>query len=247
MKDKSAFFRFYEELNDFLAYENKKVEFAYVFSGNPAIKDIIEAIGVPHSEVDLILANGESVDFKYRLKAGDHISVYPTFEAFDIGKVTRLRSKPLREVKFILDVHLGKLAKYLRLLGFDSLFDTHFQDSEIVSIAKPNRIILTRDIGLLKHSDVTHGYWVRNTNPIKQLKEILLRFDIYTKALPFSRCLECNSPLVDISKDDIIEQLPAKTRQFYQHFAQCKQCKKIYWEGSHYKKMKEFVDNILLP
>lgn len=245
MNDKTAFFRFYEELNDFLPQEKKKKEFAYVFSRNPAIKDSIEAIGIPHTEIDLILVNGESVDFSYQLQQNDHVSVYPTFEAFDISKVTRLRAEPLREIKFVLDVHLGKLAKYLRLLGFDTLYNRHYRDDEIVNIAKQARLVLTRDKGILKNNNVTHGYWVRTTDPHEQIKEIMARFDLFSKARPFTRCLECNHILQKIDKNSVADKLPMKTHQFYHEFSQCLECHRIYWKGTHYKKLKDFVDSIL--
>ena len=144
---KSAKFRFYEELNDFLPLDKRKKIFSYNFEGNPSVKDAVEAIGVPHTEIDLILANSKSVAFSYHLQDGDMISVYPVFESMDISNVTHLREKPLRKPKFILDVHLGKLAKYLRMLGFDALYETDYKDSRIVNIAKTqNGTILTRDV-----------------------------------------------------------------------------------------------------
>src|SRR5262249_47787352 len=158
-------FRFYEELNDFLPLEKKKNSFLYSFSETASIKDIIESLGVPHTEVDLIVVNGESVDFSRQLTQGDHVSIYPVFEAFDISPIIKLRPAPLRNTRFILDVHLGKLARYLRLLGFDTFYETHCDDAQIISIAKnEHRIILTRDVGILKNKQVTHGHWMRAIN-----------------------------------------------------------------------------------
>ncbi|MBN1293701.1 MAG: twitching motility protein PilT, partial [Candidatus Latescibacteria bacterium] len=144
---KHAQFRFYEELNDFLPTEKRKIDFTYEFDGTPSIKDVVEALGVPHTEIDLILVNGASVDFSYHMCDVDIISVYPVFESLDISPVTHLREKPLREPKFILDVHLGKLAKYMRLLGFDTVYDNLYDDHEIVALAvAQKRTILTRDV-----------------------------------------------------------------------------------------------------
>lgn len=245
MKSKIAYFRFYEELNDFLPKEKQKIEFDYLFSGNPSIKDAIEAIGIPHTEVDLILVNSQSVNFSYQLQQNDHVSVYPTFETFDISKINRLRPEPLRNIKFVLDVHLGKLAKYLRLFGFDTLYERNYQDDEIIEIATQARIVLTRDKGILKNNAVTHGYFVRNTNPLKQIKEIMIKFDLFTKVAPFTRCLECNHLLASINKEAVADSLPEKTFRFYQEFSQCDECKRIYWKGTHYKKLKVFVDEFL--
>jgi len=188
-----ATFRFYEELNDFLPSDKKKVAFQRSFEGNPSIKDVIESIGVPHVEIDLILVNGISVDFKYILHDQDIVSVYPVFETLELSNVTHLRNKPLRETKFILDVHLGKLAKYLRMLGFDTLYQNDIPDAQIIRISlAEHRIILTRDIGLLKVRTVTHAYFIRDQHPKMQLIEVLWHFDLFHSIDPFNRCIKCN-------------------------------------------------------
>jgi uncharacterized protein with PIN domain len=241
-KKKSATFRFYEELNDFLPSGKRKVYFDHPFEGRPGIKDIIEAIGVPHTEIDLILVNGNSVDFNYQLQAGDRVSVYPVFESLDISAVSRVSSAPLREPRFVLDVHLGKLSRRLRLLGFDTLYSNDFEDEEIIEISRrENRIICTRDRGLLKNKRVTHGYWLRSHLPKHQLQEVIRRFDLSAIIKPFTRCLECNGKIVPVEKESIAGQLPPRTRKHYRDFYQCIDCQKIYWEGSHYQKMVSFI------
>lgn len=251
MNRKIARFRFYEELNDFLPREKRKISFDHYFEGNPGIKDVIEALGVPHAEVDMILVNGQSVDFEYPLQDGDKVAVYPVFESLDISAVSKVRQKPLREPKFILDVHLGKLAKRLRLLGFDTLYRNNLQDNEIVDISlKEKRIILTRDVGLLKNKRVTHGYWLRSQQPKRQLREVVSRFDLKNLIRPFTRCLECNGDIQPVEKEAVFQRLAPKTRKYYQVFYQCVECGKIYWEGSHYQKMVSFlkdIENISLP
>jgi uncharacterized protein with PIN domain len=243
---KHATFRFYEELNDFLPKHIRKVDFDYQFNGSPPVKDVIEAIGVPHVEVDLILINGESVDFKYILKSKDMVSVYPVFETLDITNVARLRPKPLRDTRFILDVHLGKLAKSFRLFGFDVAYRNDYDDRTIVQIAlDEHRVILTRDIGLLKMKAVTHGYFIRNQNSIDQLKEVLEHFDIFNSIKPFSRCVKCNGKLKSVNKDAIIHLLKPLTIKYYNHFFQCSDCHGIFWKGSHYQRMKGFICTII--
>jgi uncharacterized protein len=242
MSVKTAIFRFYEELNDFLPSPKKKVPFPYTFTGRPSILDAIQAIGIPHIEIDLIIANGESVNFSYKLKNEDHISVYPVFESLDITPVIRLRKKPLRNPRFILDVHLGKLAKYLRMLGFDCLYENNFLDEYIIATSvKSKRIILTRDLGILKNRQVTHGYWIRSNKPREQLQETLKRFDLYSGVVPFGRCINCNGIIREVSKNEVESQLPPRTKQFFDIFFICSNCKKIYWEGSHYNKMQDFI------
>jgi uncharacterized protein with PIN domain len=242
---KQVWFRFYEELNDFLPASRKKQSFAHTFEGNPSVKDMIESLGVPHTEVDIILVNGISVDFSCKVSDGDIISVYPVFESLDVANVQRLREKPLRDVKFILDVHLGKLAKYLRLLGFDSLYETTFSDEEIISRSvEGKRIILTRDKILLRNRRVTHGYWIRSDDPGSQVKEVINRLDLRKKIETFTRCLECNSLIELVSRESIEDRLPPKTRQYYNEFFICPGCGRIYWKGSHYERMKEFAESI---
>jgi len=237
-----AWFRFYEELNDFLPVLKRKISFAYSFKGNPSVKDAIEAIGIPHVEVDMIMVNGTSVDFSYKLRNEDQVSVYPVFESLNITGITSLREKPLRIMKFIPDVHLGKLSKYLRLCGFDTVFDTILSDKEIIDLSlKEHRIILTRDRGLLKNKRVTHGYWVRSIRPEEQLREILQRFDLKNNLHPFIRCMECNGMLNNVPKEEIMNRLLPKTIDYYTEFKRCLECGKIYWEGSHYERLKEFI------
>ncbi len=245
MEMHQVLFRFYEELNDFLPGNRRKAEFSYEYSGNPSVKDAIESLGVPHSEVDLILVNAEPVDFTYKVRSGDRISVYPVFESFDIKDVQHLRAVPLRTPKFILDVHLGRLAKYMRLCGFDTSYERDLTDREIVNISvSQKRIILTRDKGLLKTREVTHGHWMRKTRPVEQLEEVIRNFELKNFMKPFSRCLECNGVLVEVSKDEIDSKLPERTREYYTEFRRCPGCGRIYWEGSHYERMKKFLENV---
>ncbi|MFZ0283237.1 MAG: Mut7-C RNAse domain-containing protein [Bacteroidales bacterium] len=247
MEINRVWFRFFEELNDFLPIAKRGIPFLYLIRGNPSVKDSIEALGVPHVDVDMIIVNGEPVDFTRKLKDKDQISVYPVFESFDISGVSPLRAKPLRETKFILDVHLGKLVKYLRLCGLDTLYKNHFSDNEIIGMSlSEHRIILTRDRGILKNRKVTHGYWIRSQNPQEQLKEVLQRFDLKKSVRPFIRCLECNGELADIAMKEIVGKLQPKTRKYYTEFRLCNGCNRIYWEGSHYDRMKKFVDELFL-
>jgi hypothetical protein len=181
-RQQRATFRFYEELNDFIPPARRKIAFDYAFNGTPSVKDSIEAIGVPHPEIDLILVDGESVDFDHLLNGGERVAVYPMFERVDISSLSRLRPNPLREPRFVLDVHLGKLAWYLRILGFDTICDRDCDDATIVAISvAQRRIILTRDKGLLKRREVTRGHWLRNIQPRLQIAEVVEAFDLRRK------------------------------------------------------------------
>jgi uncharacterized protein len=242
-----AHFRFYEELNEFLPLQKRKTESVYQFNGTPSVKDAIEALGVPHVEVDLILVNGISVSFSRKLRDGDRVSVYPVFESFDVSAVTHLRAKPLGVPTFILDVHLGRLAKYLRLCGFDTLYSRFFEDLEIIETAlKERRIILTRDRQLIKNSRVTHGYWIRSQNHNDQLTEVFRRFDLRERLTLFSRCINCNTLLEEVPREEIIDRLQADTSRYFSKFTRCPGCDRIYWEGSHYDNMKRIISQVLI-
>lgn len=240
-----AEFRFYEELNDFLPRERRKQAFQYRCARRATVKQAIEAIGVPHTEVELILVNGESVDFSYMVGDGDRVSVYPQFEALDISPLLRVRERPLRTPRFIADAHLAALARYLRMLGFDVHFDETLDDAEVADVAvREKRIVLSRDRELLKHRIITHGCYVHESKPREQLKEIVDRLDLLGAMNPFTRCMECNAELADVDKAEIIDRLPAGTAEYYDRFKSCPGCGKIYWPGSHHERMRAMIDEL---
>lgn len=239
-----ARFRFYAELNDFLPPERRFTEFPYRFLDIATIKDRIESFGVPHTEVDLILVNGESVDFAYRVRDGDRVSVYPVFEALDVSGVTRLRPEPLRTPRFVLDAHLGRLATYLRMLGFDSLYRNSYTDEQLAAVsAREERILLTRDLGLLKRSAVTHGSFIRETEARRQTVEVVKRFHLERLARPFSRCLRCNALLEDRDKAEVLDRLPVQTAALHDEFRNCPECGRVFWKGSHYRRMQQWLES----
>jgi len=235
-------FRFYAELRDFLPPAQAQTAFRYGFHGSPAVKDAIEALGVPHTEVDLILVNGDSVGFAYHLRPGDRVSVYPVFESLDIANLTHLRPQPLREPRFICDVHLGKLARRMRLLGFDVTYSNAAPNRVLVSTAlAERRIILTRDRGILKQRAVTHGYLVRSERVMEQVLELLNRFDLRSRIHPLSRCARCNGMLEAVAKGEVEQELLPRTRQHYESFNRCRQCGAIYWRGSHAAALETWI------
>ena len=237
-----ASFRFYEELNDFLPPERRKRTFEYRCAHAATVKNAIEALGVPHTEVELILVNGESVDFSYLIREGDRISIYPRFESFDIKPLLRVRAQPLRELRFIADAHLGGLARLLRMLGFDTIFRNDFADDEIRVISRyEGRVVLTCDRELLKYRSITHGCLVHAQRPPEQLREVVERLQLASSANPFTRCLRCNEPLMDIARDAIQERLLPDVASRYRRFSWCRGCDRVYWEGSHWQRMREMV------
>jgi len=238
----TATFRFYAELNDFLPEGKRLQRLPYTFSGKPSVKDAIEAQGIPHTEVDLIVVEGESIGFDYHLRDGDEVAVYPVFESLDITPIVKLREKPLREPRFILDVHLGKLARHMRLLGFDTLYRNDYADPEIVELSvSERRAVLTRDRRLLRARVITHGYWLRSTDAEEQLAEVIRRFDLKRLISPFSRCLACNGSMEPVKKEEILDLLEPKTKLYFDEFYRCAECGKIYWRGSHSGQLDKVV------
>jgi uncharacterized protein with PIN domain len=235
--------RCYAELNDFLPDTRRQREFRYQFCGTPSVKDTIEAIGVPHTEVDVILVDGKSVDFSHRLHGGERVAVYPVFERYDVSPVTRLRPTPLRETRFVADVHLGALARNLRLLGFDTIWERDLADEVIIDIAaRDRRIILTRDKGILKNGRVTHGYWLRATDPSEQLEEIIHTLDLAGSIDAYTRCMECNGLLEPIGRLAARRSVPLQVFLVYREFKRCKCCGRTYWRGSHLKRLDRIVE-----
>ncbi|MBW2092340.1 MAG: twitching motility protein PilT [Deltaproteobacteria bacterium] len=176
--------RFYEELNDYLPLEKQKREFSASIEEALPVRLLIESCGVPSAEVDLILVNGKPVPYSYELKKNDRISVYPVFETFDIAGVSKLREKPLREPRFIVVAHLKKLGDYLTMLGLDTKYQAGSTTKELLNLARAEkRIILTGDKNLLKLRETVRGYWIRNTEPVKQLEEVLEYFDLGSQLL----------------------------------------------------------------
>jgi uncharacterized protein with PIN domain len=243
-----ATFRFYEELNDFLAPERRGREFRALRARAATTKHMIEALGVPHTEVELILVNGKSVGFDRLLADGDRVAVYPLFEAFDVTPLLRLRERPLRASRFVADAHLGGLAHLLRMMGFDTLYDNGFDDARIEQIAAvQRRIVLTRDRDLLKRRSVTHGCYVRALRSQAQLRELFARLDLARSARPFTRCLRCNASLRAIARADALPRLPPRVAARYEHFSTCPDCDRVFWEGSHWQRMRHLVEELLAP
>ncbi len=243
--------RFYEELNDFLPAADRKRDIDFEFRGRRSVKDLIESFGVPHVEVDLILVNGESVDFTRIVADGDRISVYPVFETLDIGTVTRLRPDTLRDPRFVLDVHLRKLSRHLRLLGFDVDYHPDRDDNALADISeREGRILLSRDRQLMMRKKVSRGMYVRNTDPEKQVTEVLVRLHLREACRPFTRCVECNDMIdgLDVSgwePAEIAARIPPGVYSWCREYYRCRGCGRIYWKGSHYEKMRKRVEGIL--
>lgn len=235
--------RFYAELRDFLP-DGASGHVTRQFDVPGSVKDLIESCGVPHTEVDLIIVEGESVGFDHLVRDGVQVSVFPVFESFDISPIVRVRAEPLREMRFVADVHLGRLARYLRLLGFDTVYDRDRGDAELAEISsKQRRIVLTRDVELLKRASVTHGYYVRSADPRTQVVEVTRRFHLDENLRPFTRCMVCNGLVSPVDKSEVEHRLPPLTREQVDDFSRCGDCGRVYWQGAHKSELERIVDS----
>ena len=237
-------FRFYAQLNAFLEPNRRGRRFEYHLAGPASIKDTIEALGVPHPEVDLILVNGRAVDFTYRVCEGDAVAVYPRFRRLDLTPMhLRVGAAVPSPVRFVVDVHIARLAALLRLGGFDAVL--HGDDAEIAELAeRDERIVLTRDVTLLKRSVIRVGRWIRHTDPERQLAEVLEHFELADLMRPFTRCLECNTPLTPADAETIAARVDPAIRSRFAVFTECRGCRRVYWQGTHYRRLLEVLDRV---
>jgi uncharacterized protein with PIN domain len=212
--------------------------------GKVAVKHAVESLGVPHTEVDELRANGQRVGFDYALHGGDTIDVHAWTPKADHSY---LRPPLPRPVRFVLDTHLGRLAMYLRLLGFDALYRNDYNDDVLAELSQQEgRVLLTRDRGVLKRRIVDFGCCIRESNPREQLLSLIRRYQLLAEVEPWQRCLRCNGNLVAVDKAEIVERLEPKTKRYYDDFRRCANCGQIYWRGSHYERMQGFIDQVLV-
>ncbi|TQM32990.1 Mut7-C RNAse domain-containing protein [Nocardia bhagyanarayanae] len=237
--------RVYAELNDFLHPDLRYTAQRRPMRPHQTVKDIVEAAGIPHTEIDLMLVNGVSVDFAHHPRPGDRLAVYPMFETLDVGPLTRVRARPLRDPRFVVDVNLGGLARLMRLMGLDARCEWDADDAELAELAAAeHRILLTRDRGLLARRAVTHGVFVHADRPFEQIVELIRRLDLTDRLAPFSRCLRCGGRVTDVAKQDIVDRLQPLTRRYYDTFRQCADCGRVYWQGSHQRRLDDMVARI---
>ncbi|MFS2020908.1 Mut7-C RNAse domain-containing protein [Massilia sp. CT11-108] len=241
----SATFRFYGELNDFLARARRGHSFAAPCARAATAKHMIEALGVPHTEVELVLLNGEPRGLDDILEEGDRIAVYPRFTAFDVADVARLDQRPPGRVRFVADAHLGGLARLLRMAGFDTVYRNTLNDAEVEAIALDDgRAVLTRDRELLKRRGIAYGCYVRALKGEAQLREVVERFGLAERMRPFTLCLSCNAPLRPIAKAEVRDRLPPRVAATQDEFSTCDCCHGVFWKGSHWQRMAGVLNEI---
>ena len=240
MEPERVVIRLYADLVDLVGDE----EVAVPVGAKRSVKDLIESIGVPHPEVALILVDGVPVDFDHLVHGGERVAVYPPFRRLDLDGVTTVVPPPA-EPRFVADVHLGTLARRLRLLGFDTWYRSDADDEQLADVsAEEARILLTRDRGLLMRRVITHGYCPRSDDPQLQALEVIHRYELATKVSPFSRCINCNGELEPVDKEEVVDQLPPATRKEHDRFTRCRQCGQVYWPGTHKDALRDVVADL---
>ncbi|MDX1671032.1 MAG: Mut7-C RNAse domain-containing protein [Balneolaceae bacterium] len=231
-------------LLDFTDFD-KTAELTVDFSLQPSVKDLIESRGFPHTEVFGIEIDGNPSSFQAQVSDGAVIDIYSA-ETARKAHFEKLSKYPGdRPKKFVADVHLGKLARWLRLLGIDTRYSNSYSESELIELATGGRLLLTRDIELLKHGALKFGYWIRDRNPEQQVSEVLQRIGPDVPIRPFSRCLECNGRLEPVSLEVIREQVPPGVQEWCESYYQCDSCDKVYWPGTHYDDLVQKVKAIM--
>lgn len=242
----SAIVRCYAELNDYLPPEARFTGFAFPIGEDATVAGILAGAGIPLSEVDLVLQNGEPARFENHITPGDRLSVYPVFETFDIGPTQRLRTRPLRISLFVLDAHLGKLATFLRMLGFDASYATSLTDEQcVITSLEEHRILLSKDRALLRDARLERAYAVRAADTREQLLEVVRRFDLIRSVKPFTRCLRCNTLLVPVAKETVRDRIPPRVHETCDQFTTCTECHRVFWKGTHFERMAAFVADVL--
>jgi uncharacterized protein with PIN domain/sulfur carrier protein ThiS len=242
----SATFRFYGELNDFLARERRGHAFTTPCARAATTKHMVEALGVPHTEVELVLVNGEPTGLDDILEEGDRVAVYPRFTTLDVADVARLDQRPPGRVRFVADAHLGGLARLLRMAGFDTIYRNTLNDAEVEAIALDDgRAVLTRDRELLKRRGIDYGCYVRALKAEAQLRDVFDRFGLAERVRPFTLCLSCNAPLRPVAKADVLDRLPPRVAATQDEFSTCDCCHRVFWKGSHWQRMAGVLDTIL--
>ena len=228
-----AYFDLQPELHCFLPRDKRNVTIALAFKGRQSLKHLIESLGVPHTEVGQVTANGQARGLDSVPHNGDRIEVRAAAPGCPI------------EPRFLLDSHLGRLAAYLRMLGFDCLYRNDYDDAELAELVqREKRILLSRDRRLLMRKVVQYGYCLRSLEPPEQLTEVVRRFDLADKIRPFHRCLRCNGALQPVSKETVLDRLEPLTKIHYDEFSLCPACDQVYWKGSHVERMEKLIESV---
>ena len=241
-----ATLRLYAELNGYLRRDRRQQDTVLAIDEPCPARHLIERCGVPHTEVELLLRNGRPIGLEAPVRPGDRLAVYPPFRSLAPGAPAALPRRPPGPARFFADAQLGRLARHLRLLGFDTLYERDIGDRALVRRAADEaRIVLSRDRDLLIRRDVAHGCHLRIDDPLEQLRRVAARYALKREAQPFTRCMECNGELQSVPKSAVASEVDAQTRQLFDAFWRCNGCGRVYWRGSHYDRLQAMVERVL--
>ncbi len=248
MQHAVATFRFHGQLNELLPRGQRDRDIVYRCARAATVKNAIEALGVPHTEVGVILVNGEPANLAWPMRDGDSVVVYPCLACGGGQVLDGAPEWPLPDARFVADAHLGGLARLLRMLGFDTVFRNDIADEDIARLAEEEgRAVLSRDRELLKRRGIVHGCYLHALRPEEQLRAVVKRFGLAASARPFTRCLHCNLPLQAVEKAAVLDHLPPKVAALHERFMTCPGCARIFWKGSHWARMREMLATLLSP
>lgn len=207
-------------------------------------KDVLESLGALHTEIDALLINGQPATLEDELPEGAQVQVWPVGEGPQ--GIPRLVPPPPDPPRFVIDVHLTAMARHLRLLGLDVADPLHVDDAIIAQqSADQGRVMLTRDVGLLKRSVVEQGVWVRDKDPEEQARQILARYVREEHIAPLTRCLLCNGMLQGVPRHSVLEDIPEAVRELETPFYRCEGCQRVYWQGTHLEGLLERLRRLL--
>lgn len=208
-----------------------------------SVKDLLESHGLPHVEVGALQVDGRPTTLGALVRPGTRLDVHPPHAGPPGATVWPTPPEPRR---FVLDVHLGTLARRLRAAGFDTWWSNDADDPELAERSvTERRILLTRDRGLLMRRVVVHGHCPRSPDPDEQLDEVVQRWGLAERARPFTRCVSCNGRLLPVDRAAVLDQLPPRTRVEHDTFARCDGCGQVFWPGSHVDALTERHGDLL--
>lgn len=234
--------RVYEELNDHLAPERRKRAFEVAARPGTTVRELLASLGVPVGEVDLVLVAGRVAGLDDPLEEGDRLAAYPVFEAFDLGALAPIAGRPLRQPSFFADEHLARLARYLRLAGFDTRLAPGWDDARLVAASEAEgRILLTKDRHLVTFLRPSRVFVPGSGRPAEQFVELVRRLQLEAAARPFTRCIVCNARLRPARREELAGRVPARVRAAHEQFLACEDCGRIYWPGSHHRRMSRLL------
>lgn len=238
--------RFYEELNAFIPQDLRKKRFTHTLKVQTSVKDLIESFNIPHTQVNMILVNSEQAEFGHLINDHDDVSVFPYFHRFDVTNLTKITHPEPQTIRFVVDNHLKNLARDLRMLGLDTIYNESNATSKLIALANSqDRILLTKNRNVLKYNILNYGYYVYAKQKDDQLEEVIMQFKLTDKIRFLSRCLECNTKIKSIEKEKVCDRLPIKVREKHSTFTYCPNCDRIFWKGTHYEMMVQKFEKIL--